>query len=459
VSSWKRLFGVELARGARYRDYDEMDYGLTSAQLDALVDACTISDDGKQYSFEIEAGAKYQGVIDRMVERADLKRRIRPILRDFAKYGDQFVAPVFDEGFNIVAIETPRPHNMIKTVDDFYRLKRGVEVRRGIDDKVIRLPWAFRMVNDAGIPVAGWFPWEMRHLRWDEVKQEHLSPTIYSTTSYFEPTRKAWRKLQMIEEGMVIARLVRAYLRNYHYIDVTGKDKEQAEEAVKQYMQKLGRRKIEGGSYEKHPLEVDEDIFRAIRYRQDTLGQELKPLLGRIDTIDPESWPLEYQGCDREDISQQDVAASRMYIGCQRILTEDLIWPLLRLELLLKGYVARREEVKIIWPDVAIRNSWRYSDAWFRLSLAYRTYMESKVLPREYVAKQILKIADEDWEEWLNTTFAAEKDKLGPISKADVSSQQAAGNLSAERDAYGDLYEMVNMIIGDILFGRGGKGD
>lgn len=479
VSSWNRLFGVELARTARYRDYDEMDYGLMSAQLDALVDACTISDDGKQYSFEIEAGTKYQGVIDRMVERTDLKRRIRPILRDLGKYGDQFVAPVFDEQYNIVAVETPRPHQMVKNVDKFYRLKRGTESRQDEDNKAIQLPWAFRMVNDAGHPVAGWLPWEMRHLRWDEVKQEHLSPTIYSSTSYFEPSRKTWHKLRMTEESLVIARLVRAYLRFIHSIDVTGKDKEQTEAAFKDYMQKLGRSKTEGGSYMKHPLEVDEDFFLGVRYRQDILAQELKPSLSKIEAIDPlnrglsQIQDVEYlrdqlfsrmsseivgvQG-DREDISQQDIASSRMYLGCQRLLTEDLIWPLLRLELLLKGYIAKREEVKIVWPDVAIRSSWRYSDAFFRLALGYRTYLESKVLPREYVAKQALKIPPEEWEHWVNNVFPDELAKLGPVSKADVSSQQAAGNLSTSRAGDPDLYDIVNTIVADILFGRDHRG-
>jgi len=444
IGTWRSLFGVELARKARYRDYEEMDYGHAAAQLDALVDACTVSDDGKQYGCRIEAGAKHQGVIDRILERIDLNRQIRTFLRDLAKYGDLFVAPVFDDEYNIVALEAPNPNQMIKNVDAMHRLVRGTGP--GKDDK--QYPEAFQMVDDANIVVAGWWAWEMRHLRDDGVRQEHLHRTIYSSSSYFEPFRKDWRKLQMVEEGMTIARLVRAYLRFVHYLDHTGKTTDERKEALDAYMEKLKRRKLESGSFTKHPLEVDEDLFLSVGYRQDTLGQELKPSLSRIDTIDPQNRGLanindveylrdklflrmskELVGIrsDREDISQQDVASSRMFLFYQRLLTEDLIWPILRLGLLLKGYVAKRKEVKIIWPEVAIKDSWRRQDAAFRESLKHRAYVEMKVEPRKFAAQQVWGISDD----------------------------QAVGNLSTEFIGYGDLHEIVTSILADLLFRRG----
>jgi len=170
----------------------------------------------------------------------------------------------------------------------------------------------------------------------------------------------------MIEEGMTIGRLVRAYLRFIHYLDHTGKTTDERQTALDAYMKKLKRRKLESGSFTKHPLEVDEDLFLSVGYRQDTAAGELKPSLSKIEAIDPQNRGLanindveylrdkqflrmskELVGIrsDREDISQQDVASSRMFLFYQRLLTEDLIWPILRLGLLLKGYVAKRKEV------------------------------------------------------------------------------------------------------------------
>ena len=466
LRSWQRLFGVEHARNLRYQDYEEMDYGPLAAQLDALVDAVTVSDDGRQHGFKVKAGAKYQGVIDRIVEQVDFKRQARIILRSLAKYGDLFAAPVFDNEYNIVSIEMPPVQSMIKNVDEFHRLRPDKDENGH--------PRAFQMLNEAGRIMVGWFPWEMRHLRWDGVKQEHLSRTIYSTASYFEALRKDWRKLQMIEEGMVIARLTRAYPRPVHYIDHTGKSSEERKAALKEYMQEYGQRKLADGSYVKHPLETDEDIFVSVGYRE-APDRGLEPSLSKIDLLDPRNTGLgnindvEYlrdklflrqskeiigiRG-DREDVSQQDVFSGRLYVDCQRILTEDLIWPILRLGLLLKGYVAKRDEVEINWPDVAVSNSWRLADARFRLSLMYRTFLEASVIPREFVAKTAIKATDEEWQRWRDETIPNETRALGSLSKGDTSSQQAVGNLSTGLITHDELYETVARILFDLLSGQ-----
>ena len=150
LRSWQRLFGVEHARNLRYQDYEEMDYGPLAAQLDALVDACTVSDDGRQHGFKVKAGAKYQGVIDRIVEQIDFKRQARIILRSLAKYGDLFAAPVFDNEYNIVSIEMPPVQSMIKNVDEFHRLRPDKD-----ENGHHR---AFQMLNEAGKVMAGWLP-------------------------------------------------------------------------------------------------------------------------------------------------------------------------------------------------------------------------------------------------------------------------------------------------------------
>ncbi len=376
------LFRLEFARKARYREYDEMDYGAGAAQLDALVDACTVSDDGRQYGFQVKAGAKYQGVIDRIIERTDLNRQIRTFLRTVAKYGDLFVAPVFDEELNIVSFEAPHPRQIKKNVDDSHRLQRGYDKDK---DGKPTVPLAFQMIDDTGHIVAGWEAPFMRHIRFDGVRQEHLHHHIYSMTSFFEPMRKDWRKLQMIEEGMTIARLSRAYPTRVHYLDHTGKTTDERQKATDNYIDRLKKRKLEGGSMVKHPVEVDEDLFASLGYRQDREGR-LVPSLTKIDMLDPQIRGLtnindvEYLlnkmflrmskevvgiSTDREDINLQDVASSRMYLFCQRLFTEDLIWPVLRLGLLLKGYIAKRSEVEIVWPDVAIQSllrfAWQYN--------------------------------------------------------------------------------------------------
>ena len=441
VLQWGRIFELDPNRQARYKEYEDMDTGLIAAQLDAITDSCFISDDGRQYGFKVIAGAKYQGVVDTVIERTGLDRDIRTYLRNLLKYGDLFVGEIIDfEQGNIVGLEAPPPAYMYKTADEHHRLSAEKN--------------AFYQVDGTGNVIAQWYPWEMRHLRNDGIRQEAMPREVYCPGSFLEHLRRDWHKLRMIEEGMTIARIIRAYPRNFFKIDVTGKPPETAKAEIDALIKSIRTGKLSTDTVLEKPLEIAEDIFLGVDYRPQADG-ELKPSLTSVDHFDPQIRGLaditdieylrnklfarvsgEVVGVEsnRQDVSLQDIASSRMYQFYQRLLADDLIWPVLRLALLLKGYTPRRSDIDIIWPDVAVRSSWRFADAFFRTSLAYRTLVELGIAPRGFVAQEMLKVSKEEWEKWRDEEVPDEMAKLGRPNPGDVSGQQAAGNLSTGRD-------------------------
>lgn len=414
VRGWEELFRIGYDRRTRYADYDKMDDAEIAALLDAIVDATLVSDDGSFHGFQVEAGAKHKTVLADMVDRLDLQFHIREILRDCLKNGDEFIEIVIDEGMNIVRLQSVPCHQMYVGVDKHNRVLGGYDDARVVGGQVEQLPAAYRQQNRSGDVVAAWLPWEMCHLKWRE-----NTKFPYAIRSFLEPSRKPWHKLRMLEESMVIARLVRAYLRLIHTLDETDRSTEDAEKDLAQYIERITKKKTAGGSLVTRPLMVDEDLFLTSGYIEGPDGQ-LHPKLGGIETVDPANRGLaqiddvEYHRrklftrvsgeivgieSDREDLSLQDIASSRLYQACQvHILERQLLWPLFRLQLLLKGYKPRRTDVNVIWPQVVIRSSWRFSDAMFRRAMGWRNHIEMATASRRWVAQEEHGYSDEEWE-------------------------------------------------------------
>ena len=286
-----------------------------------------------------------------------------------------------------------------------------------------------------------WAPDEMLHLKWRPDKK-----LKYSRGSFLEPLRRDWRRLQLMEDSLAVARMVRAYLRYVHYLDATGKSKEEAEKMLREYKRQLSLAKMPSGAYRQRPLEVDSDLFVATGYLTTPKGDVVESLT-KIEAIDPRNTglaeigdiehirrklfnrvPAEIVGIRREerDITQQDVAFSRLIQFCQyEVLGKRLIKPVLDKALALKGYDPTGA-YELIFPDATVRMSWRFADAFFRTSMAFANYREMGLLSNKWVAQRVFNLSDEEWE-------AIQKDAAGdpPIDRSTPTQQARLGQKSA----------------------------
>jgi hypothetical protein len=394
-------------RAARYTVFDEMDVEDVAAMLDAVVDAAvTFEDVSTGRGFKVEADdATIQTLLDEAVKRARLKPLVDEIARDVLKYGDAFVEPVFDRGL-LVWAQTYRPSEIFVTRDDKGRLTVGKDAD-GF--------FAAYQQKRQGSVVAGWQPWEMVHFK--------LVPSrklIYSAKSLLDPVVPAWRKLQLVEQGMVVARVTRAYPRKTHYVDMTGKDRNEQETTLRAYINRLtnrvmGRRPTDTNT-NLPTVDVSEDLYVATGY---TTGPDGKPYpkLNKVEVDDPaiaglaelgdvhylrakvfSTVPSDTVGIKRNttaDADSQDLAYTRMLRRLQ-IQLEEGLRGILDQVLLSAGKLPSKTPYRIVLPAVDIKASWRFADARFRASLTLRNYLETGAISRRWAVKQAFNISDRE---------------------------------------------------------------
>lgn len=427
VREFDKAFRVERDRISRLDDYEDMDVGDVAAQLDSLTESCLISDDGAQQGFRVTVkkgatnGVKYQNIVNRLVADTGLNGLIRQYIRKTAKRGDTFLEVIFDDLMNVRRVKSVPPKWMKAETDNHGDLKVGTERLPSPDHTggFIDVPFPYRQVDNQERIVAGWFPWEMLHVKWEDDDE-----LIYSRASFLEPIRRDWKRMRAIEDGMAVARIQRAYMRRIHHVDVTGKSAEDAEEEIKRVKRLMTEKDTSDTRRARWPLGVNTDIYlgRSHRYRGDRYYEDLN----KVEIIDPHNTGLENiadveyfrnklftrvpaevvgAGVVTGDITQQDVAFGKMVLYVQWLMSTRLVIPLCLIALKLKGFSPRPEDFVVEWPTATVRGSWRWSDARFRESMAAANYIELGVISRKRVAQDIYRLDDDEWE--------AEVDQIG----------------------------------------------
>lgn len=394
----------ERGRAARYRDFELMDTGDIAAMIDAVVDsALTFEDVSTGRGFKIESdNPTVEQILQTAVRVGDLQQLADEVCREMVKYGDAFVEPVF-VGSEFVGAQTYAPSEITRTQDDKGRLVRGK------DDDGFYV--AFQQKRNGQV-VAGWQPWEMIHFKFAPSRR-----LIYSAKSLLDDIRTDWKKLQLVEQGMVVARITRAYPRRVHYLDVTNKEKVEQEQLLTRYIARMTK-KVLGRKPETEDgfpvADVSEDLYLTTGYMTGPDGKPV-PRLNRVETEDPaiaglaamsdveylrgKLWsavPSDVVGIIRNtlgDMNSQDVAYTRLVRRVQRQLEVGLR-ALFDQILLTKGYLPGSVEYRVVLPTVDIKASWKHSDARFRASMTLRNYAEMGAISRRFMLRQAYNLSD-----------------------------------------------------------------
>ena len=445
----------ERNRAARYRDFDSMDTDDIGAMLDSVVDAVlTFEDVTTGRGFKVESDdPKIQELFDRAKKQADLEQLVEEILRDMLKYGDGFVEPLF-AGPELVGCQTYLPVEITVNRDDKGRLPKGKD-----EDG---FPIAFQQKKN-GSTVAGWQPWEMVHFKFAPSRR-----LKYSSRSLLDYHRPSWRKLQLVEQGMVVARISRASPRRVHYVDVTNKDRESQEKTLRAYIARMTQRVF--GQKPRNDdglplIDASNDLYITTGYTTGADGKPV-PMLNKTEIEDPATaglseladvnylrqklWsqvPSDVVGIKRNltgDMDTQDLAFTRLLRRCQRQL-EIGLRGIFDQVLLANGKLPSQVAYRILMPVIDVKASWRYADARFRASMELRNYMEMGAVSRRFMLRRAFSMTDKEisevWaeveEEMQNPIFAAmvtpARDGLPSIGGAVAGSVNKAGNDGGEQ--------------------------
>jgi len=351
-------------------------YPEISSAFDIYSDECTQENlDGTAWDIVTDDEMSKQEV-QNMFEQTNMNRYLWDISRNVVKYGDIFVETIIDLNNvkrGIQRIKILNPSYIFRVEDEFGYLKQYLQEIPKKNDWTTYGTIGPALDDAQMIPLD---PGQIIHLRL------HTSdPTHYPYgKSVAAAARVTYKSLKMMEDAMLIYRLVRAPERRIFYIDTGSLPASKAEMHIKKQMDKFKKRKSynsQTGNIEENfnALAADEDFYIAVNGKG--TGTKIETLpgaenLGEVDDVKyfrdkllaalkiPKDYIVEKdQAPERKaNLSQLDVKFSRVITRIQKSIELGLE-TLAKRHLMLKGFPTTLiDKLKIKLPapsDMALK--------------------------------------------------------------------------------------------------------
>jgi len=311
-------------RMARTADFSEMEYTPEIASaLDVYSEETAASDEQGQVLHIHSENSKIQSLLEELfLDTLNIDFNLSSWTRNLCKYGDFFL-------FNDVSPE----HGIINT---FPIPVNEIEREEGYDPDD---PMAvrFRWITQGNQVLENW---QVSHFRL--LGNDAFLP--YGS-SVLEPARRIWRQLILIEDAMLVYRVVRSPERRVFYVDVGNVPPEDISNYMEQVQTTLKRNQVIDKTQGRvdlryNPLSVDEDYYLPVRGSDS--GTKIDTLAGGANTTAIEDVeyiqkklfaalkiPKAYLGYDeglgaKATLSQEDVRFSRSIQRIQRTIVSEL---------------------------------------------------------------------------------------------------------------------------------------
>lgn len=310
-------------RMSRYSDYSEMEFTPEiSSAIDIYADEVTTFNE-KGGVLEISSkNAQIQQILETLFyDVINIEFNIWSWVRNLCKYGD-FLLFVDASETNGILNLLPIPINEIER-EEGYDKKDPFAVR-------------FRWTTQGNAILENW---QVAHFRL--LGNDNFLP--YGQ-SIIEPARRIWRQLILIEDAMLVYRIVRSPERRVFYIDTGNIAPDQIDTFMEQIKSKLRRNQVIDPTTGRvdlryNPLSVDEDYFIPTRGEKSSKIETLPggQFTGDIDDVQyiqsklfaalkvPKAY-LGYEGelGSKATLAQQDVRFARTIERVQKIVVAEL---------------------------------------------------------------------------------------------------------------------------------------
>ena len=311
-------------RMARTADFAEMEYTPEIASaLDVYSEETAASDEHGQVLHIHSENVKIQSLLEELfLDTLNIDFNLSSWSRNLCKYGDFFL-------FNDVSPE-------LGVVNTFPIPVNEIEREEGYDPDD---PMAvrFRWITQGNQVLENW---QVSHFRL--LGNDAFLP--YGS-SVLEPARRIWRQLILIEDAMLVYRVVRSPERRVFYVDVGNVPPEDISNYMEQVQTTLKRNQVIDKTQGRvdlryNPLSVDEDYYLPVRGADS--GTKIDTLAGGANTTAIEDVeyiqkklfaalkiPKAYLGYDeglgaKATLSQEDVRFSRSIQRIQRTIISEL---------------------------------------------------------------------------------------------------------------------------------------
>jgi len=381
-------------RLSRYADYSEMEFTPEIASaLDIYADEVTAKNEHGEVLQITTKNSEIKSVLETLFyDILNIEFNIWSWTRNLVKYGD-FVLFVDASETNGVLNMLPIPINEIER-EEGYDKKDPFAVR-------------YRWLTQGNMILENW---QIVHIRM--LGNDNFLP--YGS-SIIEPARRIWRQLILIEDAMLVYRIVRSPERRVFKIDVGNIPPEQVEQYIEKVKGALKRQQIvdpQSGRVDLryNPLSVDEDYFIPIRGDRSSDISTLAggQFTGDIDDVQyiqnklfsalkiPKAY-LSYEAelGSKATLAQQDVRFARTIDRIQKIVVSELS-KIAIIHLYLSGYNGEDlVDFELKLANSSIIAEQQYLELW-RTKLEIASSAQEGVFDREFIWKRIFKLSDEE---------------------------------------------------------------
>jgi hypothetical protein len=384
-------------RLARYSDYNEMEsMAEIGSALDIYADeACAKSEYGDILKID-SSNLKIKNALDTLFfDVLNIEFNAWNWIRNLCKYGDQFLLIDHHPDYGILNM-LPMPVNEVEREEGY--------------DPENPMAYRYRWITQGNRVLENW---QVIHFRL--MANDNFLP--YGS-SILEPARRVWRQLILMEDAVMVYRIVRSPERRVFYIDVGNV----APQDIPQYMEKvqtqLKRNQVVDSDTGRvdlryNPMSTDEDYWVPTRgefsSRIETLpGGQFTGDIEDLQYIQSKLFaalkiPKSYLGYEQDigsksTLSQEDVRFARTIQRIQRIFVSELnkIAIIHLYSMGFKGEDLVNFEISMANPSTI--SEMQKLELW-RLRFEVASMAQEGMFDRNFVYRKLWKLSDEDIEQ------------------------------------------------------------
>lgn len=450
------------ARVQIYADYDAMDTdAIVCSALDIIADECTLKDENDQVLQIRSPDENIQNILEQLFySTLNIEFNLWSWIRNMCKYGDFYLKMEIADKYGVYNVIPFSAYNIVR--QEGFNPHNPNEVRFKFDpNAALGSTTGFTSAynnQDPGI----WFDnYEMAHFRL--IGDVNYLP--YGR-SYLEPARKLFKQYTLIEDAMLIHRIVRAPDKRAYYINVGAIPPSEVENYVQRMMTKMKKTPLvdpQSGQYNmKYNVQnMLEDYFIPFRGNGDNTRIDTIPGLQYNGIEDVQYFreklfaalkiPKAFMGYEKDltgkaTLAAEDIRFARTVERIQRIVVSELT-KIALVHLRANGYEDESManfKLGLTGPSI-IYDQERIAMFKEKVDLMNQV-MEANSLPRDYIWKNIFRISEDEFGELEDMIIEDQKRKFR------YAQIQEEGNDPAETgQAFGTPHQLASLY--------GGKGD
>ena len=414
---------LETTRSAKYKDYRKIDNECVelSRALEVTNANVFTSSDGDQESYLLGSkDSKVLSILEDLDTRLDMPEELPKIIKSGLQYGDEFEEVVFDSAFALTRIKWLNPEFTFRNEDEYGRLNSEE---------------AFTMMDSGGHKVASFKPWQVIHLR-----HNHQRGDLYGRSFWFS-SRYPWRLIKMMEDGVVMGRLISAIEELVYKIPMPkNMNPRDADKEMQKQIDKLRRKKQvdESGKISVRSKATPDrtEIFMATvdglpepsveRLRGSSIIGELRDVEYIQNKLFTSTGvPKSYLGLERDvnskaTLSWQDIQYARQL----RKIQKEAAWfqhQVYDRQLLMLGYIPEKDLYTITYPPISFIDE-ELKTTIMNLKWEIALIAQQMRLPLDWVLKNIVDIPVDEVDDIVaNIVVTPEPDTKIPDSKEEMS--------------------------------------